>query len=59
MERGKGKLSKSLYIVGKGVLYRPSTPPHTHTHTNTHTYTYTLLFYLMIIWIYTCCALVS
>ena len=58
MERGKGKLSKSLYIVGKGVLYRPSTPPHTHTHTNTHTYTYTLLFYLMIIWIYTCCALV-
>ena len=64
MERGKGKLSKSLYIVGKGVLYRPSTTPpptHTHTHiqTQAHTDTYTLLFYLMIIWIYTCCALVS
>ena len=45
MERGKGKLSKSLYIVGKGVLYRPSTtpPPHTHTHTHTNTSTHTHL----------------
>ena len=44
MERGKGKLSKSLYIVGKGVLYRPSTtpPPHTHTHTYKLKHTHTL-----------------
>ena len=34
MGRGKGKVLKSLYIVGKGVL------SHTHTHTHTHTHCY-------------------
>ena len=43
MERGKGKLSKSLYIVGKGVLYRPSTPPHTHTYKHTHIHLHTAI----------------
>ena len=38
MGRGKGKLLKSLYIVGKGVL---SPPLHRHTHTYRHTHTHT------------------